>query len=235
MLGDRSGGALPWPADAPRPPRPPAGVLPFSLAAADAMLQPSLAKTLDGRVTHAFLHAAGWMVLHEAGHLVLDHAFRSHEEPLPPHEAMMQEQQADHWAAVWMLGESVKRDLAARVRGILVAFGALCSMFLEPVYRSSPYHRMSHADAPTRMRRFLKTFVPRHREAWRMASLMMELHLGAQKMGSAAKFALGTDEHLCHAFEIIGGQVAWGTRGRRAAKTGGAPRRRSARGPRRSR
>lgn len=210
VRADRVAFALPWPQDLPRPPSPSAGRAPLlSMEGALSMLDPSLLTTFEGRVTRLFLHSLAWMVLHEAGHLILGHSPSTEAEPLQFHQAHLQEVEADHFATSLCVGAQDPETEGERrsVLGVVIALCTLVSYHLEPIYRQLPSAERAHADDATRLRRFLLTFFPHGGYAWRAASVLCELHLRSQNLPAPESVELGTDEHLRQVWKIIGGAV----------------------------
>ncbi len=129
--------AAPWPLDLPRP-----TVSPGSGAYA---------------ATEFFLCACGWSLLHEIGHVVLEHQ----GVPPFPDDARQQELAADRWASEWVLGRwqdyggKDERVFGKRVGGIVLA--------LSHIGHLEVYERRAggttHPDPPDRLIAFYDEYL----------------------------------------------------------------------------
>ena len=206
LLSSGASSRIPWPTDTPRPPAT-VGLV-GSLNDIENLLSPDLVDHFEGRVTRAFQRGIAWMILHELCHLLGGHVAPHHiaTEDRAVYSTL-QEQQADHWASQTSLtgvkGDNISNRLT--LLGIIGTLTMLTSCVLLPFNRR--IDDRTHADPPTRLRSFLKTFFPERSFGWLAASVFLEFELWAQQMPTAQSEALGTDAHLCKFFENIGGHV----------------------------
>lgn len=154
----------PWPNTAPVPhPSPVKGSLSFG-------------------ANETFFMMAGWMLLHEIGHIVFAHPVALGE---PSCELIAQEKEADDWAFAWMLdnwkdyqGDDA-RIFAKRTIGIALGLSIFTSL---EVYDRT-YGDGTHPDPPERLYRFLNRWVPKdgargasYDFAWFVAIAVLKLH-----------------------------------------------------------
>jgi hypothetical protein len=206
LLGANTSSRIAWPADTPRPLGP--SRIPYGFQQLEEFAAKNLVDSFEGRVTRVFQRAIAWMILHELRHLLGGHVAPANIAiPWRTMNSMMQEQEADHWAALWSQTAHGDRREFDRfsLLGLIAAFATLISAVLMPFNRT--IERRTHADPPTRLRRFLKTFQQEGDLGWTAASVFLEFELWAQKMPTAASEQFGTDVHLCRFFENIGGHV----------------------------
>lgn len=201
MKFEKTGAREYWPSSSPRPPQPPNKI--WSNAWAREFLKPEMKQSFEGRASVFFLYAIGWIVFHETAHIVENHDTRTHRIRL---EHLL-EQEADHWAAetILLVEDGRKEDLIDRELGVLFAYVILASLYLRPILEGSV--ERTHANALTRLRRFLLTFVSRDSHLWRAASLLLELHMRINNFPIPVNIPLGTDEYLCKIYESLGGTV----------------------------
>lgn len=194
-----------FPADVPRPPPP--GCYPVGFAAIKELLSQKLTTQFEGRVTRMCQRALGWITLHEIGHLMIGHAPVTEDSLARPLSvgSQMQEQEADHYASIWLLDWPKAEPDRLSVLGVIGAHVILASDFLDPSSREALPE--THVPPLTRLRRLLLTFLPEHKLGWRAASLFLELELWAQSLPSADSEAFGTDDHLCRIHVLSGGKV----------------------------
>ena len=206
LLGAGAASRIPWPTDLPRPPRPKR--IPYGHNEMMDLLDPSLINRFEGRVTRVFQRAIGWIILHEIYHLLSHHSSPA-DIPIDRrgYVSMLNEQEADHWASLSLQISVDGERMFDRwsLLGIVGAFTMLISAVLLPFNRR--IEKRTHADPPTRLRRFLKTFQNHGDLGWTATSIFLEFELWAQQMPSAASEEFGTDGHLCKFFENIGGRV----------------------------
>lgn len=159
---EKAGKQSPWPADLPRP-------------SADAN---------EGNSVYAanemFLCMGGWMLLHEIRHVVGEHHKRGANTSAARHDL---EQEADDWAAHWILDQCPSDARIRTKRALGAAFGLSIISSFEVHNREGDV--WSHPDPLKRLSRFLNTHVPETPGSkagptdlvWWAAQTILTLHL----------------------------------------------------------
>ena len=89
----------------------------------------------DWYVNNVFLGAAGWIVLHEIGHIHLDH-----QTTVSPDVRFQQEHQADEWAAKWILDNLPADHPQVPFRVFVICVAIYWLAILDDIRRGSSTH-----------------------------------------------------------------------------------------------
>lgn len=165
LKADLNGTYTPWPSDLPHP---------ITNESADDNVKPT---------NELFLMASGWILLHEIGHIVLNHGTNTNPTT---EESIAMELAADDWASSWMLDRwrDHKDDIRVfqkRTLGITFGIGLQAGFELQ----REPGGRITHPNIADRMLAFLDKYVPEKNVvraapeelAWLAAIAILQAHI----------------------------------------------------------